>query len=53
MLDTAHASMSGDLSGTMKDLNISRLFVKKSCLFHRKIPLWIEHKHFTISFFMK
>ena len=42
-----------DLSGTMKDLNISRLFVKKSCLFHRKIPLWIEHKHFTINFFMK
>ena len=38
--------MSGDLSGTMKDLNISRLFVKKSCLLHRKIPLWIEHKTF-------
>ena len=34
--------MSGDLSGSMKDLNISRLFVKKSCLLHRKIPLWIE-----------
>lgn len=26
---------------------------KEKRLFHPKIPLWIDHKHFTVNFFVK